>query len=76
MQKSRSRVSELNKISKMTFYKHNVEKNNFSSSFATFGNIIEVCKIATLQWNHSILFLRVLNIYLFSKIVYFIKLKL
>ena len=38
------------------------------SSFATFGNVIEVCKIGTFQRNIFPIFLKVLNIYLFSKI--------
>ena len=38
------------------------------SSFTTFGNIIEVCKISTFQRNIFTIFLKVLNIYLFSKI--------
>ena len=59
----------LNKISKITFQKYNVEKNNVFSSFATFGNIIEVCKIGIFQRNISTIFLKVLNIYLFSEVL-------
>ena len=40
----------------------------FSSSFATFGNIIEVSKIGIFQRNLSKIFLKVSNIHLFSKI--------
>ena len=39
-----------------------------TSSFATFRNIIEVSKTGTFQRNISTIFLKVLNIYLFSKI--------
>ena len=52
----------------MIFYKYNVEKNNVLSSFATFGNIIEVCKISTFQRKVSTIFPKVLNIYFFPKI--------
>ena len=44
-----------------------MEKNNVSSSFAIFGNVIKVCKIGTFQRNLSTIFLKILNIYLFSK---------
>ena len=40
-----------------------MEKKNVSPSFAIFGNIIEVCKICTLQRNLFTIFLKVLNIY-------------
>ena len=43
-------------------------KKNVPSSIATFGNIIEVCKIGAFQRNISTMFLKVSNIYLFSKI--------
>ena len=52
----------------MTFQKYTVEKKNVLSSFATFGNIIEVCKSGAFQQNISAIFLKVLNIYLFLKI--------
>ena len=39
------------------------------SSFAVLRNIIEVCKIGTFQRNISTIFLKVLNIYLFLKIL-------
>ena len=45
-----------------------MEQNNFPSSFPTFGNIIEVCKIGTFQRNIFTIFLKVSNIYLFLKI--------
>ena len=54
-------------MSKITFQKYNVDKNNVFLSFATFGNIIEVCKIGTFQRKISTIFLQVLNIYLFSE---------
>ena len=62
------------RCSKITFYKKNVEKNNVLSSFATFVNIIEVCKIGIFLLKISTIFLKVLNIYLFLK--YFGKLQL
>ena len=68
MQKKRLCFSELNKIFKITFQKYNVEKNNVFSFFATFGNIIEICKIDTFQRNISTIFLKVLNINFFSEI--------
>ena len=39
-----------------------MKKNNFSSSLATFWNIIEICKIGTFQRNLSKIFLILLNI--------------
>ena len=52
---------------KKKFPKYNVEKNNVSSSFATCGNITEVCKIGTFQGNISTVLLEVLNIYFFFR---------
>ena len=54
-------------MSSITFKKYNGEKNSVSSSFATFGNIIEACihasiilwrscKIGTFQRNISTIF--------------------
>ena len=40
----------------------------FRHHFATFGNIIRMCKIGTLQRNVSTMFLKILNIYLVLKI--------
>ena len=40
----------------------------FRHHFATFGNILEMCKIRVFQRNFSAIFLKVLNIYLFSNI--------
>ena len=40
----------------------------FCHNFATFGNILEMCKIRVLQRNLSTIFLRVLNIHLFLNI--------
>ena len=65
MQKLRSRSSELNKIYKIKFYKYNFKKIMFHHHFATFGNIVEVCKMGVFQWDVSTIFLKVLNIYLF-----------
>ena len=60
--------SQLNKISKIKFWKNNWKKNNVSSSLAAFGNIIEMCKIGTFQRYLFTIFVKVLKIYLFSKI--------
>ena len=43
------------------------KKNNVSSSLATFGNIIEMCKKGIWRRNLSTKFLKGLNIHLFSK---------
>ena len=45
-----------------------MQKKNVFSSFATFENIIEVCKIGLFYRNISTIFLKVLNIYLFLEI--------
>ena len=55
----------------MKFQKYNfcniIFKKN-DSTLATFWNISKMCKIETFQWNLSTIFLKLLNIYLFSKI--------
>ena len=56
------------KICKMKFYKYNIKKNNVSSLLATLLNIIKMCKIGKFHRNLSTIFLKLLNIYLFSKI--------
>ena len=41
------RFFQLNNISRMNFWKINLKKNNVSSIFAIFANIIEMCEIDT-----------------------------
>ena len=42
----------------------------FRHHFATFRNMIEMCKIDTFERNLSTMFLKILNIYLVLKIIF------
>ena len=53
------------KITHIFFCKQN---NDFEILFTKFRNIIQVCKINTFQENLPTIFIKVLNLYLFSKI--------
>ena len=62
------------KFQKLNFSNIIIKKNN--SSLPTFGNISKICKIGTFQRNIFTIFLKLLNIYLFSKIFQKVKISM